>query len=123
MKGFLCFLAGFVVGVVCVLLLGVGATVADDGRTFFVEPEECIVERGSLEVFQYIGNGAALVKRKNASYNDDLIMLLQADENVEFYDEQVIKIPAGKCARQVGVYKYKNRMDMLKTVPIVKIME
>lgn len=122
MKGFLWFIAGFIVGVGCTMLLGLGASAADDGRTFFVEPEECIVSGGSLEVFQAIGNGTALVKRKNASY-DDLIMLLQAEENVEFYDDQVIKIPAGKCARQVGVYKYKNRMDMVNTVPIVKIME
>lgn len=122
MKGFLWFIAGFIVGVGCIMLLGLGASAADDGRTFFVEPEECIVSGGSLEVFQAIGNGTALVKRKNASY-DDLIMLLQAEENVEFYDDQVIKIPAGKCARQVGVYKYKNRMDMVNTVPIVKIME
>ena len=50
-------------------------------------------------------------------------MLLQADDNVAFYDDQIIKIPAGKCARQIGVYEYTNRADMVVTVPIVKIMD
>lgn len=122
MKGFLCFIAGFIVGIGCIMLLGVVASSTDDGKTFFVEPGDCIVSSGSLEVFQASAGAGALVKRKNASY-DDLIMLLHTDDNVAFYDEQVIKIPAGKCARQIGVYEYTNRADMVRTVPIVKIME
>ncbi len=122
MKGFLWFIAGFIVGVGCIVLLGLGASASDDGRTFFDEPGDCIVSSGSLEVFQASAGAGALVKRKNASY-DDLIMLLHADDNVAFYDDQIIKIPAGKCARQIGVYEYTNRADMVVTVPIVKIME
>lgn len=122
MKGFLCFIAGFIVGVGCILLLGIGASAANDGRTFFDEPGDCIVSSGSLEVFQASTGVGALVRIKDASY-DDITMLLHADEGVVFYDDQVIKIPKGKCARQIGVYKYKNRMDMELTVPIVQIME
>lgn len=122
MKGFLCFIAGFIVGVSCILLLGVGASVANDGRTFFDEPGDCIVSSGSLEVFQASTGVGALVRIKDASY-DDITMLLHADDGVVFYDDQVIKIPKGKCARQIGIYKYTNRMGMELTVPIVQIME
>jgi hypothetical protein len=44
------------------------------------------------------------------------------DENDEYYTEQVIKIPSGKCARQIGVYKSDHYLYDDKTLPIVKIM-
>lgn len=44
------------------------------------------------------------------------------DENDEYYTDQVIKIPRGKCARQIGVYKSTHFMYKDKTLPIVKIM-
>jgi hypothetical protein len=38
------------------------------------------------------------------------------------YDKQVVKVPAGMCMRQVGIYKYETKLGDLKTVPIVKLM-
>jgi hypothetical protein len=39
-----------------------------------------------------------------------------------YYDDQVIKVPEGKCMRQIGVYEYQTRMETIKTVPIVQVM-
>ena len=53
----------------------------------------------------------------------DLLVLVTNDDGEYYYDEQIIKIPKGKCMRQVGVYKYRTKMELDKTVPIVKIMD
>ena len=38
-----------------------------------------------------------------------------------YYDDQIIKIPSGKCVKQIGVYKYQTKDGFEKTVPIVDI--
>ena len=52
-----------------------------------------------------------------------IVVLLINKDGKYYYDDQVIKIPAGKCARQVGVYTYPTKMEIEKTVPIVEIMK
>jgi hypothetical protein len=45
-------------------------------------------------------------------------VVIKSEEKNKYFDEQIIKMPAGKCMRQVGVYtKYSN------TYPVVKISE
>lgn len=45
-------------------------------------------------------------------------VVIKSEEKNKYFDEQIIKMPAGKCMRQVGVYtKYSD------TYPVVKISE
>ena len=44
------------------------------------------------------------------------------DNGEYYYDEQIIKVPKGKCMRQVGIYKYQAKSGIEKTVPIVMLM-
>jgi hypothetical protein len=45
-------------------------------------------------------------------------VVIKSEEKNKYFDEQIIKMPAGKCMRQIGVYtKYSN------TYPVVKISE
>ena len=45
-------------------------------------------------------------------------VVIKSEEQNKYFDEQIIKMPAGKCMRQIGVYtKYSN------TYPVVKISE
>ena len=44
------------------------------------------------------------------------------DEDNTYYTDQIVKIPKGKCARQVGVYKSDHYLYDDKTLPIVEIM-
>ena len=81
-----------------------------------------------FEIFQVIEKGHALANKveKNDWGRDvtsSLVVLLLKDDSKAYYDEQVISIPKGKCARQIGTFRYTNRMDTEKTVPIVKIMD
>ena len=51
-----------------------------------------------------------------------LLVLVTNDNSEYYYDDQIIEVPQGMCMRQVGIYRYQTRMDMEKTVPIVKLM-
>ena len=44
------------------------------------------------------------------------------DEDNTYYTDQIVKIPKGKCARQIGVYKSDHYLYDDKTLPIVEIM-
>ena len=80
-----------------------------------------------FEIFQVIEKGHALAnKMESTRWGDQatgLIVLFLADENSAYYDDQIIRIPKGKCAIQIGTYRYTTRLEDQKTVPIVKIMD
>ena len=41
-------------------------------------------------------------------FTSDLEGLILAQEGDNFYNKQVVKAPKGKCARQIGNYKYQE---------------
>ena len=94
--------------------------------TFFEQPGECL-STYQFEVLQAIGNNYALAYEQVWGYsgyiNTDLLVLITNDNGDYYYDKQVIKIPKGKCMRQIGVYKYQAKSEIWKTVPIVKLMD
>lgn len=55
--------------------------------------------------------------------NKDLYVLFYSEEENKFYDDLIIKIPKGKCARQIGLYDWKEDIFSSKTIPIVRIMK
>ena len=95
----------------------------DDGVTMFDEPGEIFSET-SFRVFQVLEKGAALVSgnTKYETYGGITCLLINREGKL-YYDEEVIKVSQGKVARQMGIYQYKNRDDMIKTVPIIMIMD
>ena len=54
-------------------------------------------------------------------YSDRILVLLINYDDKSYYDDQKIKIPSGKCARQIGTYRYTTKNEMVKTVPAVVI--
>ena len=134
MKKFLVFIGGFVAGIIATILVAFLITVAnkphDDGLlglTIFPEEGECITTDGEIEVFQVIETNVALAKTVkygkygNRQYSDEIVVLLIDYDGKTFYDEQKIKIPKNKCARQIGTYQYQTKNDFVKTVPAVVI--
>ena len=85
-----------------------------------------VVEDNNFKVFQVIADDAALV---NAQSEEDLdlylgkVYLVVNNEGKYYYDEQIIKAPQGKVFRQVGICRYPTRNDMVKTVPIIMLMD
>ncbi len=124
MKKWIVFVLGFVSGIVflfLVLLIIGKSSSNDNGMTYFEKPGKCISTK-DFEVMQVVGEGYALAREKKGYVGG--ILVLVTNENGElYYDDQVIKVPEGKCMRQIGVYEYQTRMETIKTVPIVQIMD
>ena len=93
--------------------------------TIFDAPRECVTSR-PLKVVDIFDSRYVIAKELHPGLEEygattDLTVVF-IDENNEYYTDQVIKIPSGKCARQIGVYKSTHFMYDDKTLPIVEIM-
>lgn len=93
-----------------------------DGKTLFDEPGEC-VSRKNFEMQKVLesGDAIALEIRETISghiFTSDLEVLILAQEGSNFYNNQIVKAPQGKCARQIGNYKYQQYGNA-KVIPII----
>ena len=67
------------------------------------------------------GDAIALEIRETISghvLTSDLEVLILAQEGSNFYNKQIVKAPQGKCARQIGNYKYQEYGNT-KVIPII----
>lgn len=125
MKSFIIFIIGFITGIIALFLFTFimdNSTQPDDGLiglSLFPEKGECIASNKQIEIFHVIEPNIALADIGEIP-NEITILLINYD-NKSYYDQQKITIPANKCARQVGIYHYTNRMGIDKTVPAVII--
>ena len=92
------------------------------GKTLFDEPGEC-VSRKNFEVQRVLESGDAIAleisdQLSGLVITSDLEVLIQAQKGSNFYDNQIIKTPKGKCARQIGTYTYQ-KYGNTKVIPIV----
>ena len=96
----------------------------DDGITWFDEPGD-IVEVKSFRVFQVLAKDAALVQgeTKYSGVYSGIVYLLMNKEGKLYYDDEIVKVPKGGIVRQMGIYQYPTKENMIKTVPIIRIME
>ena len=124
MKKVLIFIAGVVTGAILMLVIGNSSNgeSSNNGMTFFEKEGDCISEN-NFEVFQVLDSGDALANEiDELSISTGLMVLFLCDEGKSYYDDQVIKVPEGKCAKQIGTFKYSTKAGFDKTVPIVSIL-
>ncbi|MCH5309254.1 MAG: hypothetical protein J1E58_05270 [Prevotella sp.] len=121
MKKYLIFGGGVVTGIVLTILFAVVVTLrsSNNGVTMFDEPGEAVKEK-SFEVFQVIEDNAALARGESVY---GAVYLLINNEGKYYYDNEVIEVPSGKVARQIGRYQYQTKSEFGKTVPIIEIMD
>lgn len=135
MKKWVVFLLGMIAGgvltfvVMLVLAIGANTNANNNGVTLFDQPGECLNAK-AFKVMQVVDNSHALAHE--VEWNElleryvqtglGLLVLVTNDNGEYYYDDQIIEVPQGMCMRQVGIYRYQTRMDMEKTVPIVKLM-
>lgn len=94
----------------------------NSGKTLFDKPGDC-VSRKNFEVQKVLesGDAIALEIRETISgyvFTSNLEVLILAQEESNFYNSQIVKAPKGKCARQIGNYKYQE-YGTTKTIPII----
>lgn len=125
MKKACIFIGGVVTGAILVIVVSMliaGRNSTYNGITLFEKEGECISEN-SFKVFQVLNSGEALANEVKQGYliPTGLAVLFLNEDGQSYYDDQVIKIPLGKCAKQIGIFKYSAKSGMEKTVPIVGI--
>ena len=97
-----------------------------DGVTMLDEPVP-FTEAKNFQIMQVVFNDAALAQSEkkmqytNTTYYTDPVVLIVADKENTFYDDQIIKAPRDSKVMQVGTYQYKTQMGW-KTVPIIRIL-
>jgi hypothetical protein len=134
MKKWLIFGGGFLTGIVATILLlvviGLAKQSSDGliGATMFDEPGQAVEDR-AFKVLQVIDDNAALVNAKSGTYSysgedhfHGTLYVIINNDGKYYYDEEIIKVPSGKKARHVGIYKYTAKSGDYKTVPVIKIM-
>ena len=123
MKKILLFGSGFVAGIIATILVAfflyAENQLNDDlsGLTILPEIGESIITKGEIEVFQVLKPNMALARLPKIG---TVVLLINYDGKY-YYDEQKIKIPAGKCGRQIGIYQYTSRDKFVNTVPVIVI--
>ena len=124
MKKIWVFIFGIITGIVLTILFAavsyVSSTSSNSGLNMFEEPGECLISRSSLKIFQVLEPTAALAMIKD-DFSSGAYLLVN-NEGKSYYDDQVIKLPTGKCFKQIGTYQYPTKDDRLKTVPVVQIL-
>ena len=94
--------------------------------------ERCRLLLGFCKILQVIGDGYALAmsevterweKEFDKSYKrfGDPVVLIVTEEPNAFYDDLVISVGVFQKTIQLGTYRYENREQMIKTVPIIMI--
>ena len=140
MKNILIYIAGVLTGIVLTILMAVLLTSSNSvnipieeqqGVTLFDEPGDS-VDAKRFKVFQVIDTELALnIGDENLQPLFDTLLhslfqgpvvLLINDEGKLYYDDQIVEVPQGRSARQVGVYQYSTESGY-KTVPIIKIIK
>ncbi|MDD4608942.1 MAG: hypothetical protein PHY71_02160 [Bacteroidaceae bacterium] len=91
-----------------------------DNIVMFEKPQQEIKAK-SFSVMQVLPDGSALATVED-SQKYGMVVMFPADKNATYYDEQKIEVPYEKCVMQVGTYKYMTRKEIVKTVPVVKIL-
>lgn len=134
MKKWVVYLLGVLTGIILSFVLSfvlasIGGDISDseelgsNDKTMFEKPGD-VIDVQEFKVFQVVEKNGALVTA-NTDYDRSFgsIYLLKNDDGKYYYDDEIITIPEGKVVRQLGIYRYPTPNKMIKTVPIIAIMD
>lgn len=122
-KKILIYIAGIITGAVLMILFAVlfaDKSSVDNGMTLFGREGAC-VGNNSFKVMQVLDSGDALAVEMKSGIAIGITVLFMTDGKTSYYDNQIIDIPSGMCAKQLGTFKYESKDGMSRTVPIVGI--
>ena len=104
MKKIWFFILGIVTGIILTILFAVIVSSSSNGGrsglNMFEQPGDCLINKSSLKVFQVLEPTAALAMIKD-DFSSGVYLLVNQDGKT-YYDDQVIKLPSGKCFNQIA---------------------
>lgn len=75
-----------------------------------------------FRIIQVLSDGSALATvSEGDAYGAVVFFQPKGDE--AFYDEETIEVPDGAVAVQIGTYRYVNKQEFTKTVPVIDFYE
>ncbi len=98
-----------------------------DGVTILDEPIP-FTEAKNFQVMQVVFKDGALARSEKrieytgSIYYSDPVVLILADQESSFYDDQIVKAPKNCKVMQFGTYNYQTKMGW-KTVPIIRFVK
>lgn len=131
MKKIWVYLLGILSGVVLTFLVALIVNkVRNSDISFFDEAGEVVTVEcygrtkvvNSFKIFQTLGENAGLAFGEDLCARD-LLVLVYSEDGQSLFDNQTIVAPKGMCFRQIGIYKYKSKDEMHRTIPVVMLME
>ena len=122
MKKGLIFFLGIITG--CVLTIIALFVIADSAESniTIAEHQKEFKYASRFEVFQVLGDGALANCEEQgflSSYFTGPVVYILSDGQNLFYDDQIIDIPTGKKAIQIGTYRYQSKSGE-KVVPVIE---
>ena len=127
----LTYIGGVLTGIILTVTFAIFAvtgipdgTQPDDSLTLFDQPRQEIKAK-AFRIMQVLldGNALAIVEVRSRDVPYGTVVLFPADDKAAYFDDQIINVPPGKRAMQVGTYRYMTKMDANKTVPVIRIMD
>jgi len=92
------------------------------GVTLQDEPKEFTASK-KFKVMQVIQDGALAISTENRSglelFHGPVVYLLNDGTN-PYYDDQIVQVPSGQKAMQIGTYQYMAGSGTQKTVPVIQ---
>lgn len=138
-KSILIFIAGIITGFILTILLALilQPRNTDENLQLFEKPAQEI-KANSFRVMQVLPDGSALAMVDNISNtldnalsstadnsveNGTIVLFLNNNNNTNYYDRQIITRPSGKHFKQIGIYRYITKQEIMKTVPVIAIFD
>ena len=92
-----------------------------NGNLWTVKKGDYCANFKAVKVFQTLGDSAlAMVCDTNDTrYCSGMVVFVDEKLSAPLWDEKVILPPTDKCFTYDGTYKYKNKGDDIKTVPVL----
>ena len=95
---------------------------ANESDITIAEQQTVFTTATKFEVFQVLGDGALAnceEKGHSTSFFTGPVVYIVTDGQNLFYDDQVIEVPKGKKAMQIGTFRYETKLGE-KVVPVIK---
>ena len=127
LKNILIFLAGMAAMFFIMVNLASSPNDGLPGLTLFKDSaQEKVIEAKQIKIFQVLEPNKALAdvtnKPEEIYDRDEILVLIIGDEKTAYYDDEKINIANGQQLKQIGIYQYKAKSGMQKTVPAVSII-